>query len=585
MAIAILGLLGLTIEYNNVYADAPKSSTSVARPQGGPYDLILTAPDVASTGPVTITVEVFNGTSDTIWFYGSVSSGRQFSQWPTVTGASEIIGAECNASSCIDVWRGAVSAYQVVTYSIHSNGQTLQYYPLIDVDFTVGSARFTQTKSIAITSSETPTLTPTPIVPSGTLTATPTNTSTPTATNTQATNPTSSATATASAIGVQDVRVSNVTDSSFTVSFLTKSSSIDESIATLAYWVSGNISTTRIATDFHPFGHTHWFQVNGLSSNTEYQYAITLETQTGVYRGVVRTKSTINLSTPNPAYGQVTTMAGVPVEGALIYAKREDQEGWLSTVTSREGYWSLDLNNFHESSTMTVRASAVSQMGGYMIYVEVVDSSSREAHVTVNNGFAWPLNLVVLPVVERVVSFSAGWNTFALPLETIHMDNVADLAELLNGDGTNRMSAVARYVNGAWESSIISGTTVMGQNPFLLLGEGYFVKMNQSYDWKVRGYEPSQGTLPLHLQRGWNLVAVPTPVGLKASDLTDRSGVISGTTTYNVDVVSDWSDGAYKSHVAGFPHNDFQIDSRRGYFLRARSSGMLIPGRDGYQLP
>lgn len=161
---------------------------------------------------------------------------------------------------------------------------------------------------------------------------------------------------------IENVMVTNVTDHQVSISWTTSRPTRG------ALVVSGNgkfpllpffiKDMKRDDTDkgFQRMGfyHTHQVTVDGLKSKSGYQYII-YQGWKKVYRANFMTGSTLNsLPNPNPVYGQVLqadkkTLA----QGVLIYlqAKRESTpSAYLSTITNREGRWSLDLGNLRTSN-------------------------------------------------------------------------------------------------------------------------------------------------------------------------------------------------------------------------------------------
>lgn len=277
-----------------------------------------------------------------------------------------------------------------------------------------------------------------------------------------------------STIPVHDVRESNVRDTSFTVSFLTDSPPSTDTLATLSYWISGTITSTRFAADALPTKQTHWFQATGLQPDTQYQYAIALEGSDGRYRGEVRTSPTMSPTVPAIAYGQVRDMVGVPKEGALVYVRREMSTIWLSTFTSNDGSWSIDISFLLASTT---GVGGVRALGGGSIFLEVI-APDGEAHQLLYTDFPWPLSLVTQYVPARTMS--PGWNLISVT------DGVSTTAERLLSslrDQGIQAEMVVRWQDGGWQSHIRG----FSANDFAIeSGRGYFVKTTNGGSWRYR---------------------------------------------------------------------------------------------------
>ena len=86
------------------------------------------------------------------------------------------------------------------------------------------------------------------------------------------------------------------------------------------------------------------------------------------------------------------------------------------------------------------------------------------------------------------------------------------------------------------------------------------------------------GPVTITLQAGWNLISLPVEPAapLTAEGLLRLINLQGGQATD----VNRWQAGAWNTHVAGLPFNDFPLESGRGYFVKAtRASTAIIQGR------
>ncbi|MBI3977576.1 MAG: hypothetical protein HY331_05250 [Chloroflexi bacterium] len=432
---------------------------------------------------------------------------------------------------------------------------------------------------------ELPTPTPTP-TPTATTTATPTPTGSPTPSPTPTATPTT--TGTAAPNEVLDVRQSNVTDVSFTLSFLSKL----PAIAAVRYWVSGTTpSSAPVAEDFRTApGETHRVRVptsldalDRLTPETAYRYTVHLDGALDpVYTGTVRTGPTLGGETPREAFGRVVALSGSPVGAALVYLTVEragDQaaSALLSAATDADGYWWIGLGGARTQDL----AAPFSYSTADLARLEVTAGSAGAAAGSRAVGGPWPITLALQAVAQRSISLGFGWNAVALPLAPTEPISASQVAGLANGDGSTRMSGAFRFVSGLWQGGTYTGTAFVGDDFPLHPGEGYFFRMQSPFVWGLAG-QPITGAVPLHLETGWNLVGAPAPAGLRARHLSDEAGTISDTTSYNVRQVARWILGGYEGHVSGYPFNNFPITDTAAYFVQATVSGTLVPGTSGY---
>ncbi|MBI3976839.1 MAG: Ig-like domain-containing protein [Chloroflexi bacterium] len=182
-----------------------------------------------------------------------------------------------------------------------------------------------------------------------------------------------------------------------------------------------------------------------------------------------------------------------------------------------------------------------------------------------------------LPGVTYVLG--VGWNVIGLSVQPPSPIHVHDLAQAVNGGGSAPLIGAYRFTSGRWVGAIISGTAVSGgpEEDFALIpGEGYFLRLTAPATWRVTGV-PISTPMPLALQATWNLIGVPWSAdALTAADVisqTDLAGV------HRVAEVDRWIFGSFQGHVAGYPFNDFALDSRSGYFVRATVPFTWTPAR------
>lgn len=132
-------------------------------------------------------------------------------------------------------------------------------------------------------------------------------------------------------IAPQQVTVTNVSDTSFTVSWITGAPSL------------GSIKLDSVKTpyieDQTSASHTHHVTVRNLKPETSYTFRL------GGKRYDVRTAPQLaGLGTTiEPAYGQVANPSGEPAEGAIVYLTLSGGQ-MLSTLTKQGGTWVVPLN-------------------------------------------------------------------------------------------------------------------------------------------------------------------------------------------------------------------------------------------------
>lgn len=152
-------------------------------------------------------------------------------------------------------------------------------------------------------------------------------------------------------------KVTNVTDTSFTVSFFT-----DEATAGFVRYGTSETDLRNQASDERDLissntGQFQWHHipVRGLSPNTSYFYVLGTGTRARFDNNgtpfTVRTAATPVGSPPlnKTVYGAVFTEAGIPADGSIIYAARDGMGELSSLAKGSGGQWVVALANAYNT--------------------------------------------------------------------------------------------------------------------------------------------------------------------------------------------------------------------------------------------
>ncbi len=156
----------------------------------------------------------------------------------------------------------------------------------------------------------------------------------------------------------QDVRISNITESSFTVSFKT-TDKVNASISYGSDQKFGKVSLDdRDKQSGTPQAYTlHYITVTGLSENQNYVFSIisgvnTYLKDSSPYTVTTSKKLTQNPSTQLPLVGTILTSTGDPAKDSIVYVTTTGSEV-LSTITKDDGSYVIPLNALRSSDLST----------------------------------------------------------------------------------------------------------------------------------------------------------------------------------------------------------------------------------------
>ena len=156
----------------------------------------------------------------------------------------------------------------------------------------------------------------------------------------------------------KNIRVSNVTDKTFTVSFYTD----EETIAFIKYGEKGDKLTEQASDDRDQLSgivkayRLHHITVRGLEAGTEYEYVLGTGSDNFDNNGenyVISTAIKPGSSPQNnqTVYGNIVKADQSPAEGTVVYLYHENM-GTMSTLVKASGTWGLSLSNAFSSDKM-----------------------------------------------------------------------------------------------------------------------------------------------------------------------------------------------------------------------------------------
>jgi len=202
---------------------------------------------------------------------------------------------------------------------------------------------------------------------------------------------------TATAIEISDLRTSNITSSSVTISWVTD----EPSGAQINY--GPTLEYGSMVTDKEVDVHTHWLRITGLSPKTQYHFeAISGDAKSN---GEFRT-APIVFGDTYTVHSKVHKPDGIPAEGAIVYLKAKhpansDFSTLVSILTSSDGSWVFDLGNLREQPSLQPFSWAVGDE--MVVQINGGPNENAEGTYTVNGDSPQSLDSLSLTKSAEVV--------------------------------------------------------------------------------------------------------------------------------------------------------------------------------------
>jgi hypothetical protein len=382
---------------------------------------------------------------------------------------------------------------------------------------------------------------------------------------------------------LSDVRITNLRDVLFTVSWLTNLPTTGE-----VHYGSdpNNLNMTAYDTrGMNTVAETHYVSVENLLPETTTYFEVVSDgivSDGSPYQ--ITTGSTIGVPGSDSIFGQVLgAEAALLAEGStlaagtIVYITLEDGNDAgssglaapLSALVDQEGYWFANLASTRFTDLTSYFTYSAS---GDQLQLEAYGSANGTKCQKVDTGNDSPAPTLLLDdvrcVVESTLYLEQGWNKVAWPLEPINATNAEMACEQISAQGGS-IAEIDQWQGGDWSGHICGYPF----NNFTLdLARGYFIKANHASDWTISGTLGSYA-VSLTLQAGWNSLSLPHTEGYTAESLCDEI-ISQGVSALEID---RWHTGGWAGHICGLSFNDFALERGQGYFVKASSAGTVIP--------
>lgn len=377
---------------------------------------------------------------------------------------------------------------------------------------------------------------------------------------------------------IKSIRIANVRDTSFTVSWVTDVAAI----GAIRWGPDDGTTPANLAYDKRGASGTftaHYATVSGLTPSTRYRFDVvsgaTTDTNGGAHY-LVTTGPTLNATAPDQAFGTVALRDGGVPTSVVVQVTANGPSGTSAPLAAlvtgaEQGNWGANLGNLRTASldaafpitadtTLTVTAD-----GG--------TDGTAGVTTTVANARAGTVALVLSD--EATQALQAGWNLISLRATPATSTTASTVCGVLNA-GTAGMAGTAveldRWDGSGWVGHICG----LPPNDFTLeTGVGYFVRLTRPATWTYRGALVAAPSV-LTLATGWNLVGASAISGTPSVASVTCSQI--NTTQAGTAVELDrWIDGGWEGYRCGLPVNDFTLQAGQGYFIRLTRPATWAP--------
>ncbi len=371
----------------------------------------------------------------------------------------------------------------------------------------------------------------------------------------------------------QNVRIANVRDTSFTVTWTTPTA-----VTGAIRWGPASGTPSTVVTDKRGAIVTstvHYVTVSGVLPSTSYTFDIV--SGTGVDNNVgahytVTTGPTLAIASPSQAFGTVSLRDGTAPTGALVFVTASTSSATsapiatLVTATEQKA-WLVDLSNLRTTSLTS--AFTVADDTSVTVFANGGTDGSASTTITGATARAGGVALTLADEVRQPLF--AGWNLVGPQVNPSAGLTAEAVCASLNAGASGTAVEVVRWVASAWESHICG----LPPNDFTLaLGNGYFIRLTAPATWTYRGTAAS-APQSLTLGTGWNLVS---PAVTSGAPSTAAASCAAFNATPGTAVELDrWLAGGWDGHRCGLPPNDFTLQLGQAVFVRLTRSTTWSP--------
>lgn len=386
---------------------------------------------------------------------------------------------------------------------------------------------------------------------------------------------------------ISGVRVTNVSDKSFTVSWTTDA----PAAGSLSYGATPALGSSQ-ADDPGAGQYTHHVTLSGLSPATAYYFDVVADgsiDNNGGLHYAVTTGPTLSIPGSDTIFGRVLRSDGAtPAQGAIVYVTLVDRDGTgssgrsaiLSALVDDSGYWFLNLAVARASDGQTY--FAYSAAGGDDLELQAQGGPSGVAQLTVDvgqsndpqgNPASLP-DLVLRPAASVSVALAPGWNLIAIPLIPADPAPSAVLASI--GGSYDLLYTHDACETNPWRKFDPYAPPFSNDLAAVDVQRGYWVRATQGVTLTIAGTQPV--TTTISLCPGWNLISYPSAAPVPLPDaLASIAGKYDLVYGYDAtDAADPWK--KFDPAGAAFANDLAEMGAGKGYWLKMKGAATLAVG-------
>ena len=389
------------------------------------------------------------------------------------------------------------------------------------------------------------------------------------------------AASTAPAPTIRDVRVVNMSDTAFNVSWVT-----DMDATGVIRWGSADDIGAPYTVGYDNRGATalqtvHFFSISGLAPSTRYRFDVVSGARTDTNQGAhypVMTGPTLDTSAPDPVSGSISTRDGGVPTSVVLQVSATGPSGTSAPLSSLitsadQKSWGLNLGNLR-----TVALNAPFPVTAFTPVTVTADGGpDGTASITTTVAVLRAGTLALALTGDVSQTLQAGWNLVALRASPATPISASAVCNTLNMGTAGTAVELVRWVSGGWEGHRCG----LPVNDFSLIpGSGYFIRLTWPETWTYRGAVITTPST-LALESGWNLVgatAISGTLSVASATCSQLNTVQAGTAVE----LDRWIDGGWDGHRCDVPANDFTQIAGQGYFVRLNRPARFAPSGVGF---